>query len=69
MGAITMLFLTFFAAVITGSVILIQVGGWLQILAAILIIIHFFISTSLLVILIEGTRLEKKRIKKEEDRK
>lgn len=66
MGAILMIYLTLFAAVICGSVMLIQLGGWLAIISAVLIIIHFFITGALLVILGIASWAEKEKIKKQE---
>ena len=69
MGALLLIYLTLFAAVICGSVILIQMGGWLAILSAVLIIIHFFITGALLVILGIASWAEKEKIKKQEAQK
>jgi uncharacterized integral membrane protein len=69
MGALLLIYLTLFAAVICGSVILIQLGGWLAILSAVLIIIHFFITGALLVILGIASWAEKEKIKKQEAQK
>ena len=69
MGALLLIYLTLFAAVICGSVILIQLGGWLAILSAVLIIIHFFITAALLVILGIASWAEKEKIKKQEAQK
>ena len=65
MATITVIFATFFAAVVCGSVLLIQAGGWLAITAAVLILCHYFISLSLLVILIAGATERLKEKKKE----
>ena len=65
MGAIAMTFLTAFAAVICGAVLLIQIGGWLPILVAILIILYYFLSTGVLVILIAADVADKKKKMKE----
>lgn len=66
MGMILLIYLTMFAAVICGAVILIQMGGLLAILSAILIIIHFFVTGTLLVFegMFCGTGVVK--VKKEE---
>lgn len=69
MGALLLIYLTLFASVICGSVILIQLGGWLAILSAVLIIIHFFITAALLVILGIASWAEKEKIKKQEAQK
>lgn len=69
MGVLLLIYLTLFAAVICGSVILIQMGGWLAILSAVLIIIHFFITGALLVILGIASWAEKEKIKKQEAQK
>lgn len=69
MGVLLLIYLTLFAAVICGSVILIQIGGWLAILSAVLIIIHFFITGALLVILGIASWAEKEKIKKQEAQK
>ena len=56
--------MTFFAAVMIGSVILIQLGGWLAIMAAILILIHYFMSVFLASLCIASEKASKR--KKEE---
>ena len=50
-GFICLLTLTLFAATICGSVLLIQLGGWLAILSAVLIFASFFIEGVLLMLL------------------
>ena len=69
MATITVIFSTFFAAIICGTVLLIQTGGWLAITAAILILCHYFITLSMLVILIAGAkeRLDEKKKEKEKN--
>ena len=67
MGALALIFITFFAAVICGAVMLIQLGGWLAILAAILILCHFFISLSLNVLFVAGSLKEKEKEKKKNE--
>lgn len=69
MGAICMIYLTLFAAVICGAVMLIKVGGWLAILSATFILIHFFITASLLVILGLNSWAEKNKSKRQEEKK
>ena len=61
MGVLALLFLTFFTAVIIGAVLLIQLGGWLAILSAILIIFHFFVSSSILVCSMVLDKITKKK--------
>lgn len=69
MGILGLIYLTCFVAVIAGAVMLIQMGGWLAILSAILIIIHFFLTASLLVILgLASAKLKKQEIKKENEK-
>lgn len=64
MSIVIMPFIVSFAAVIFGAVSLIQVGGWLNTLSAILIILHFFISAGLMACL-AATLQYKKEQKKE----
>ena len=68
MGTLVVIFLTFFAAVTYGAVQLIQFGGWLSILAAILMVIHFFVTTSILIISVSMDALEKRKKEKEESK-
>ena len=65
MGIVIMPFIVSFAAVIFGAVSLIQVGGWLNTLSAILIILHFFISAGLMACLAAAALQYKKEQKKE----
>lgn len=66
MATVVLIFLTAFAAVIYSAVAMIQIGGWLHILGAILLICHYFLSTSLIVILFAGAEAEKKKALKRE---
>ena len=47
LGKILLWLMTHFITVVTATVILIQKGGWLPILTAILLILFYFISVSL----------------------
>ena len=62
MGILGLIFLTGFAATVCGSVILIQMGGWLPILVAILLLLHYFFTLGATIILeaIDMTRTKKK---------
>lgn len=66
MGGILVLYLSFLVAVICGSVILLQFGGWLAILSATLILIHFFATAALLTIGWYFSEVKKKEAKKYE---
>ena len=61
MNVMIMIFLVSLAAVITGSSILLQMGGWLQILVAILILLYYFLSVSVICILVLGESIKKKK--------
>ena len=50
MGMLVLIFLTAFISMIAGAVMLIQLGGWLPILVAILLIIQWFLSTGFIMI-------------------
>ena len=67
MKTILMLFLTAFASVVCGSVLLIKAGGWLATLSAILIICYYFVSSALIMILIAGIETDKKKYRKTEE--
>ena len=66
MGALVLIFLTFFIGIICGAIILIKIGGWLAILSAILIILYYFFSTGILVCAITLDDIRKKDKMKEE---
>lgn len=66
MGTIALIFLTAFAAVVCGAVLLIQIGGWLPILTAILLILHYFLSTTMIIILFTAEAVDKRKKLKEE---
>lgn len=65
MGIILMIFATFFAAIVCGTVLLIQSGGWLAIMAAILILCQYFISLGLIITLAAYGKNNKKNSKEE----
>lgn len=65
MGIILMVFATFFAAIVCGTVLLIQSGGWLAIMAAILILCQYFISLGLIITLAAYGKNNKKNSKEE----
>lgn len=65
MGIILMVFATFFAAIVCGTVLLIQSGGWLAIMAAILILCQYFISLGLIITLAAYGKINKKNSKEE----
>lgn len=66
MGIVIMPFIVSFAAVIFGAVSLIQVGGWLNTLSAILIILHFFITAGLMACLAAALQYKKEQKKEGE---
>lgn len=68
MATISLLFTTFFAAVVCGSVLLIRLGGWLAMVAAILILCQFFISLSLITILTVGSMKDRQKQKEKEQK-
>ena len=57
---------TFMVAAVTGSVMLILNGGWLAILAGILIFMGFVVETIMLLIYIFGTAISKAEEKKKQ---
>lgn len=61
MGAVVLIFLTAFVSMICGAVMLIQIGGWLPTLVAILLILQWFLGASVLVILIGGAVIKKEK--------
>lgn len=65
MGIILMIFATFFAAIVCGTVLLIQSGGWLAIMTAILILCQYFISLGLIITLAAYGKINKKNSKEE----
>lgn len=69
MGTIALIFLTAFAAVVCGAVLLIKLGGWLAIASAIVVIMYYFLSTSILIILFAADAFEKRRLKNKEEQK
>lgn len=67
LGKILLWLMTYFVTTVTASVILIQNGGWLPILTAILLILFYFISGSLTMMAIAissgSSKKEKEKIK------
>ena len=66
MGVALLYFITQFFAAITGAVMLIQMGGWLAILAAILILSGDFITMGVFVLFLSYLGQQKKKEAKEE---
>ena len=66
MGALTIILMASFAAVISGAVMLIQMGGWAAILCAILSVCYFFMSSGIILILEANNLVNKAKNKKEE---
>lgn len=65
MRTLVLLLLTFFVGIVVGSVKLIQLGGWLAILSAILILIHYFLTFAFIIILMSAEEIKKKKIEEE----
>ena len=59
MGVLLLIFLTHFVTTICSAVLLIQIGGWLPILVAILSLIFYMLITGLLVISL-GAEMQKR---------
>lgn len=62
MGAVLMIFLTLLTATVMGAVMLIQAGGWLHILVAILLILGNMLYTSVFIIIGDELRSRKKAL-------
>lgn len=60
MLTLALIFLTALVAVIYGAIVLIQIGGWLATLAAILILCYYFLSVSIFVISVGLDAIKKK---------
>lgn len=60
MLTLLLIFLTAFVAAVCGAVILIKLGGWLAITAAIIILCYYFLSISIFVISIGLDNLKKR---------
>lgn len=67
MTVLLLIFFTFFIAIVCGAVLLIQLGGWLAILAAILSVCYFFLSVSMILILGAGSVANKRQQKGENE--
>ena len=64
MATLFMIFLVSLIASVTGAVILIKVGGWLAILSAVLILMYFFASASMVAIVMLTEAVSRKKDKK-----
>lgn len=68
-GTVLLYSITFFAATCCGAVLLIQLGGWLAILSAILILIFYFLTIAFAMISAGAAMTYKDRLKKVEGEK